>query len=105
MGGAGLAADQANARRRKGPKIAARRCARCWPPSGTGWWWSGCPATPPTSTPSSRVWSNLKGNELANLAAEGLGEVIAAAWQGIERIRAAWHLPYSFLRHCGLSVS
>ncbi len=46
-----------------------------------------------------------KGNELANLAAEGLGEVIAAAWQGIERIRAAWHLPYSFLRHCGLSVS
>jgi hypothetical protein len=46
-----------------------------------------------------------KRNELANVGAEGLGEVIAAAWHGIERIRAAWHLPYSFLRHAGLSVS
>lgn len=35
----------------------------------------------------------------------GLGQVIAAAWQGIGRIRAASHLPYSFLRHAGLSVS
>jgi hypothetical protein len=51
------------------------------------------------------VWSSLKRNELANVGAEGLGEVIAAAWHGIERIRAAWHLPYSFLRHAGLSVS
>lgn len=41
----------------------------------------------------------------AGLAAEGLSEVIAAAWQGIERIRATWHLPDSFLRHCGLSVA
>jgi hypothetical protein len=31
--------------------------------------------------------------------------VIAAAWQGIGRIRATWHLPYWFLRHAGLSVS
>jgi hypothetical protein len=48
---------------------------------------------------------NLKGNELANVATEGLSGVIAAAWQGIERIRATWHLPYSFLHHCGLSVA
>jgi hypothetical protein len=47
----------------------------------------------------------LAGNELANVGAEGLGEVIAAAWHGIERIRAARHLPCSFLRHAGLSVS
>jgi hypothetical protein len=25
--------------------------------------------------------------------------------EGIERICAAWHLPYSFLRHAGLSVA
>jgi hypothetical protein len=42
---------------------------------------------------------------LANVAAEELSGIIAAAWQGIERIRATWHLPYSFLRHCGLSVA
>jgi transposase len=63
------------------------------------------PGYAPDLNPVEQVWSNLKGNELANVAAEGLGEVIAAAWQGIERIREAWHLPYSFLRHCGLSVS
>ena len=57
---------------------------------------------PPTRQP---LWANLKGNELANVAAEGLSGVIAAAWQGIERIGATWHLPYSFLRHCGLSVA
>jgi hypothetical protein len=49
--------------------------------------------------------ANLKGVELANVACEGLGGVIAAAWQGIERTRTAWQLPYSFLRHCGLSVA
>jgi len=32
-------------------------------------------------------------------------EVIAGAWHGIERIRVARHLTYSFLRHAGLSVS
>lgn len=59
----------------------------------------------PDLNPVEQVWSSLKRNELANVGAEGLGEVIAAAWRGIERIRAAWHLPYSFLRHAGLSVS
>jgi hypothetical protein len=53
----------------------------------------------------SRQPPSLKRNELANVGAEGLGEVIAAAWHGIERIRAARHLPCSFLRHAGLSVS
>jgi hypothetical protein len=42
------------------------------------------------------------GNELPNLAREGLGEAISAAWRGIERIRGTWHLPDSFLRHGGL---
>jgi hypothetical protein len=50
------------------------------------------------------LWSNLKGVELANLAGDTLGEVIAAAERGIQRIRVTLWLPYSFLRHCGLSL-
>ena len=42
--------------------------------------------------------------ELANLAGEGLDEVIAAAERGIQRIRGTHHLAFSFLRHCGLSL-
>ena len=41
---------------------------------------------------------------LANLAGESLDEVIAAAERGIGRIRHTYHLPFSFLRHCGLSL-
>jgi hypothetical protein len=43
--------------------------------------------------------------ELANLAGDALGEVVAAAERGIERIRNTHHLAYSFLRYCGLSLS
>ena len=45
-----------------------------------------------------------QGVELANLAADTLAEVIAAAERGIQRIRDTHHLAYSFLRHCGLSL-
>jgi hypothetical protein len=37
-------------------------------------------------------------------AGDTLAEVIAAAERGIQRIRATHWLPYSFLRHCGLSL-
>jgi hypothetical protein len=63
------------------------------------------PGYVPDLDPVEQVRSSLKRNELANVGAEGLGEVIAAAWHGIERLRAAWHLPYWFLRHAGWSVS
>jgi hypothetical protein len=42
--------------------------------------------------------------ELVNLAGETLEDVIAAAERGVQRIRRTHHLPYSFLRHCGLSL-
>jgi hypothetical protein len=42
--------------------------------------------------------------ELASLAGESLDEVIAAAERGIQRIRLAHQLAFSFLRHCGLSL-
>ena len=49
---------------------------------------------PPTRQP---LWANLKGMELANLAGEGLDEVITAAERGIHRIRHTHHLAFSFL--------
>jgi hypothetical protein len=42
--------------------------------------------------------------ELANLAADTLEEVTAAAERGIQRIRGTRWLAYSFLRHCDLSL-
>jgi hypothetical protein len=58
----------------------------------------------PELNPVEALWSNLKGIELANLAAEALDEVTAAAERGIQRIRQTHHLAYSFLRYCGLSL-
>jgi hypothetical protein len=51
------------------------------------------PGYAPELNTAEQVWANLKGNELANLACQGLGGVAAAALQGIERTRAARHLP------------
>jgi transposase len=62
------------------------------------------PAYAPDLNPVEPLWANLKGVELANLAADTLDEVIAAAERGIQRIRDTHHLAFSFLRHCGLSL-
>jgi transposase len=62
------------------------------------------PGYAPELNPVEGLWSNLKGVELANLAAGTLAEVTAAAERGIQRIRATHWLAYSFLRHCGLSL-
>jgi hypothetical protein len=52
--------------------------------------------------PVESLWTNLKRQELANLATDGLGEVMVAAHRGIQRIRSAWWVPYAFARRCGL---
>ena len=62
------------------------------------------PGYAPDLNPVEALWSNLKGVELANLAADTLKEVTAAAEGGIQRIRSTHWLAYSFLRHCGLSL-
>jgi transposase len=62
------------------------------------------PAYAPDLNPVEGLWANLKAVELAGLAATTLGELQTIVDCGIDRIRAAWHLPYSFLRHCGLSL-
>jgi transposase len=47
------------------------------------------PAYAPDLNPVGGLWANLKGQELANLACDTLGEVIQATRQGIQRIRQA----------------
>ena len=63
------------------------------------------PGYAPDLNPVEGLWSSLKAVELANLTGPTLGEVIAQAHRGIQRIRMTPHLAYSFLRHTGLSVS
>src|SRR5215204_2890010 len=55
------------------------------------------PGYAPELNPVEGLWSSLKAVELANLAGEGLDEVIAAAERGIQRIRGTHHLAFSFL--------
>jgi len=43
--------------------------------------------------------------ELANLTSPTLAQVIDQIHRGIDRVRRTPNLPYSFLRHTGLSVS
>jgi transposase len=62
------------------------------------------PRYAPELNPVEGLWANLKDGELANLAADTLEEVTAAAERGIQRIRATHWLAFSFLRHCGLSL-
>lgn len=62
------------------------------------------PAYAPELNPVEPLWSSLKGVELANLAGDSLDDVIAAAERGIQRIRGTHYLPFSFLRHSGLSL-
>ena len=50
--------------------------------------------------PVEGVWSSLKGVELANLTSEHLGELVATARAGIDRIRRTPNLAYGFLHGC-----
>jgi transposase len=54
--------------------------------------------------PVEGLWANLKGVELANLTRDTVAEVLAAAQQGIARVRREPALLFSFLRHCGLGL-
>jgi len=66
------------------------------------------PAYAPDLNPVEGLWANLKTTDLANLAGDSIDDVTTAADRGIDRgidrIRRTLHLPYAFLRHCGLSL-
>jgi putative transposase len=54
------------------------------------------PAYAPEANPVEGLWASRKGVELANLAGEGLDDVVAAAERGIQRIRSSHQLACSF---------
>ena len=61
------------------------------------------PGYAPDLNPVETLWGNLKGQELANCCAEDLGETGTAVRSGMRRVRRSRELPFSFLKHAGLS--
>ncbi|NMC85725.1 MAG: IS630 family transposase [Anaerolineaceae bacterium] len=61
------------------------------------------PGYAPDLNPVEPLWGNIKGRELANRCAEGLGDAAAALRRGMARVRRTPSLARGFLRHAGLS--
>ena len=61
------------------------------------------PGYAPDLNPAELVWGNVKGQELANLCADNLGEVERALRKGLRRVRRSPTLAVAFLQHTGLS--
>ena len=61
------------------------------------------PGYAPDLNPVETLWSNLKGQELANRCAASLSEAAAAARCGLARIARHRSLARAFLAHAGLS--
>ena len=61
------------------------------------------PGYAPDLNPVETLWGNIKGQELANRCAENLDELDVAISKGMKRIRRSCRLPFSFLKHSGLS--
>ena len=62
------------------------------------------PAYAPDLNPAEGVWANLKGRELANRCEDTLDATVAAAHEGMQRIRSSQQLLFSFLGQAGLSL-
>src|SRR5712692_4605644 len=61
------------------------------------------PGYAPDLNPVETLWGNIKGQELANRCAEDLAELDSAVRAGMKRVRKSRKLPFSFLKHVGLS--
>jgi transposase len=61
------------------------------------------PGYAPDLNPVETLWGNIKGQELANRCATDLAEVDQAVRGGMARVRRSRRLPFSFLKHAGLS--
>jgi transposase len=62
------------------------------------------PGYAPDLNPVETMWGNIKGQELANRCAEDLAELDVAVRSGMGRVRQSRKLPFSFLKHAGLSL-
>jgi transposase len=61
------------------------------------------PGYAPDLNPVETLWGNVKGQELANRCADDLAEAGTAVRSGMARVRRSPALPFSFLKHAGLS--
>ena len=61
------------------------------------------PAYAPDLNPVEFVWGNIQGKELANLCSGDLMAMVEGVRQGFRRICRSKRLPYSFLKHAGIS--
>ena len=62
------------------------------------------PGYAPELNPVEGLWSNLKGQELANYAAETIEELSQTARRGVRRLRRRAGLLFAFLDRTGLSL-
>lgn len=61
------------------------------------------PGYAPDLNPVEGLWSNVKGQELANQSADDLSQVAQAAVAGLRRVGSQNRLRFGFLHHAGLS--
>ena len=61
------------------------------------------PGYAPDLNPIETMWGNIKGQELANRCAKDLVELDTAVHGGMSRVKRSRTLPFSFLKHAGLS--
>ena len=62
------------------------------------------PAYAPELNPVESAWANIEGQELANRCADDLGGMVDGVRDGFSRIHSQSNsLPYSFLKHAGIS--
>ncbi len=61
------------------------------------------PAYAPELNPVESAWANIQGQELANRCTDDLGGMVAGVRDGFSRIHSHRNLPFSFLRHAGIS--
>jgi transposase len=61
------------------------------------------PGYAPDLNPTEAVWNNIKGRELANFCADQIDEATDAFRKGLRRVAHTLQLPFSFLKHAGLS--
>jgi hypothetical protein len=59
------------------------------------------PGYSPDLNPVEDLWSNIKGQELANRSVAGLGEAEGGMCSGMDRVHQSM-LPFSYLHHAGL---
>jgi len=63
------------------------------------------PAYAPDLNPVESIWANITGQELANRCTDDLGGMVAGVRKGFTRIQSQRTLPFSFLKHAGLSFN